>query len=185
VDCSKVAIGIVLTAPSIPLLFQGEEYAASTPFQYFAHHDEPELVKAVREGRKREFAAFGWDPEEIPDPESVETLERSKLNWDEKGEGHHAAMLEWVRKLIQLRRRSVSLNDGDPGHVKVAYDEKRRWLTMDRGLVTVMCNLGNEPVEFENARRLPVVLASRDDVAAMEAKVVLPPNCLAILSGEK
>jgi maltooligosyltrehalose trehalohydrolase len=94
-------------------------------------------------------------------------------------------MLEWVRKLIQLRRRSVSLNDGDPGHVKVAYDEKRRWLTMDRGLVTVMCNLGNEPMEFENARRLPVVLASRDDVAAMEAKVVLPPNCLAILSGEK
>jgi maltooligosyltrehalose trehalohydrolase len=185
VDRAKVAVGIVLTAPSIPLLFQGEEYAASTPFQYFAHHEDPAMAKAVREGRKREFAAFGWDPEEIPDPESVETLERSKLNWDEVHEGHHAAMLEWVRKLIQLRRRSVSLNDGDPGHVKVAFDEKRRWLTMDRGLVTVMCNLGNETVEFENARRLPLVLASCDDVATMEAKVVLPPNCLAILSGEK
>ena len=86
-DRAKVAAGIVLTAPFLPLIFQGEEFAASTPFQYFADHDDPEMAKAVSEGRRREFAAFGWDPEVIPDPEKVETFERSKLKWDEVSGG--------------------------------------------------------------------------------------------------
>jgi maltooligosyltrehalose trehalohydrolase len=181
---AKVAAGIVLMAPAIPLLFQGEEYAASTPFQYFADHEDPEMVKAVSEGRRREFAAFGWDPDVIPDPERVETFERSKLRWDEAQEGEHGEMLEWYRKLIHLRRSSASLNDGDPGHVKVAFDEKRRWLVMDRGLAKVMWNLGSETVELENPGRFPLVLASSGDVRVWEERVALPPDSLAILSGE-
>ena len=98
----------MLTAPFIPLIFQGEEFAASTPFQYFADHDDPEMARAVSEGRRREFAAFGWDPAVIPDPEKVETFERSKLKWDEAGEGRHAEMMEWYRRLIRLRRSSIS-----------------------------------------------------------------------------
>ena len=112
---------LVLTAPFIPMLFQGEEFAASTPFQYFADHEDPEMAKAVSEGRRREFAAFGWPSEAIPDPEKRETFERSKLNWDEVHEGHHAEMLEWYTQLIHLRRRSPSLNDGDMGHVEVRF----------------------------------------------------------------
>ena len=106
---AKVAAGLMLTAPFIPLMFQGEEFAASTPFQYFADHDDPEMARAVSEGRRREFAAFGWDPEVIPDPEKVETFERSKLKWDEAREDQHAEMMEWYRSLIRLRlHRRVS-----------------------------------------------------------------------------
>lgn len=183
-DCAKVATGIVMMSPFIPLIFQGEEFAASTPFQYFADHDDPAMAKAVLEGRKREFAAFGWDPNVIPDPEKLETFQRSKLKWDERKEGKHREMLDWFRKLIHLRRHSPSLNDGDLGHTKVTFDEQKRWLTMERGMVRMMCNLGNEPVELENSGSRPLVLASRDDVQVIGDKVLLPASTLAVLSGE-
>jgi maltooligosyltrehalose trehalohydrolase len=93
-------------------------------------------------------------------------------------------MLEWYRELIDLRRHSASLNDGDMGHVKVRFDEARRWLTLDRGLVRVMCNLGPETVELENPAHLPLLLASKGNIEANADKVRLPPDSLAILSGE-
>ena len=82
-DRAKLAIALVLTAPFIPLLFQGEEYAAATPFLYFADHEDPEMARAVSEGRKKEFAAFGFAEQQIPDPEAPETFQRSKINWAE------------------------------------------------------------------------------------------------------
>jgi maltooligosyltrehalose trehalohydrolase len=184
-DRAKVAAGIVLTAPFIPMLFQGEEYAASTPFQYFADHEDAEMAKAVKEGRQGEFAAFGWKPEDIPDPEKVETFQRSKLNWNEIHEGRHEEMLEWYRRLITLRRDSPSLNDGTPRQTKASFDEDKRWLVMERGDMTVMCNLGISPVELENSRQLPLLLGSRADVEVAADKVVLPPDTLVVLSGEK
>ena len=182
---SKVALGLVLTAPFVPMLFQGEEYAASTPFQYFADHDDPEMAKAVSEGRKREFAAFGWDPTVIPDPEKRETFERSKLNWDEVHEGKHGEMLEWTRSLIALRRGSISLNDGDPGHVDVEYDEAKRWLLMKRGCVLVVLNLGEDEVQLDNPEGFPLRLASRPEVTIADGKVSLPPDSFAVLTGEE
>ncbi|HTD96761.1 MAG TPA: malto-oligosyltrehalose trehalohydrolase [Edaphobacter sp.] len=181
---AKVAAGIVLTAPFIPMIFQGDEYAASSPFQYFADHEDPAMAKAVSEGRKREFAAFGWSEAEIPDPESMETFERSKLRWDEVSQGRHGEMLEWFKKLIHLRRSSASLNDGDVGHVKTSFDEERRWLVMDRGLVKVMCNLGDQPVELENLGGFALLLVSGDGVEVSGEKVTVPSNRLAIFSGE-
>ena len=80
----KIAAALVLTSPFIPLLFQGEEWGASTPFQYFTDHDDPELGRAVREGRRVEFAGFGWAPEAIPDPQDPATFARSKLDWQER-----------------------------------------------------------------------------------------------------
>jgi maltooligosyltrehalose trehalohydrolase len=183
-DQAKVAAGIVLTSPFVPMLFQGEEFAASTPFQYFADHEDPEMARSVREGRRREFAAFGWNPNDIPDPGKKETFERSKLKWDEVHEGRHAEMLEWYRKLIYLRHRSASLNDGDLGHVRVEFDEKKRWLTMERGVVKVCSNLGNAPVEFLEPEGASLVLTSREDVVVVEGKIMLPPDTLAIFSAE-
>jgi maltooligosyltrehalose trehalohydrolase len=183
-DRAKVAAGVVLTAPFIPMIFEGEEFAASTPFQYFADHEDPEMAKSVKNGRRAEFAAFGWNPEDIPDPEKVETFQRSKLNWDEVHEGRHEEMLEWYRTLIGLRKRSASLNDGEPGQTKVSFDEEKSWLVMERGLITVMCNLGEKKVMLENSRRIPLLLASRAGVEAEDDRVALPPNSLAILSGE-
>lgn len=184
-DRAKVAAGIVFMAPFIPMIFEGEEFAASTPFQYFADHEDPEMARAVLEGRKREFAAFGWNPDEIPDPEKIETFNRSTLKWDEIHEVKHNEMLEWYRRLIQLRRHSASLNDGDMGHVKVLFDEKKKWVTMERGQIKMLCNLGLESVEFENPDRLPVVLASRSDVQVNGEKISLPSDTLVILSSEK
>jgi maltooligosyltrehalose trehalohydrolase len=183
-DCAKVAAGIVLTAPFGPLLFQGEEYAASTPFLYFADHDDPEMAKAVSAGRKKEFAAFGFEELEVPDPEARATFERSRLNWDEVEEDCHKEMLEWYRALIRLRRRSISLNDGDMGHVKVRYSEADRWLAMDRGGVRVLANLGQQEAVFDVAEAFRLALVSREGVEAKAGNILLPPNTLAVLSCE-
>jgi maltooligosyltrehalose trehalohydrolase len=143
------------------------------------------MARSVKEGRRGEFAAFGWNPVDIPDPESEETFLRSKLRWDEAHEGRHEEMLEWYRRLIALRRGSPSLNNGEPGQTKVRFDEERRFLVMERGAVTVICNLGEERMEFENPKRIPLVMASRSDVKTAKSAVVLPPDTLAILSTEK
>jgi maltooligosyltrehalose trehalohydrolase len=184
-DRAMVASAIVLTAPFVPMIFQGEEFAASTPFQYFADHDDPAMAKAVLEGRKREFAAFGWNPDVIPDPEKTETFERSKLNWDEVHKERHGKMLEWYRRIIRLRRDSPSLNDGDMDHVKVRFDESSRWLIVDRNRIRMLCNLGEAPVELENPGQYPLLLASRDGIEVRGEKVLLPPDSAAIFSCEK
>jgi maltooligosyltrehalose trehalohydrolase len=184
-DRAKVAAGIVLTAPFIPMIFQGEEYAASTPFLYFADHEDPEMARLVKEGRRGEFAAFGWNPADIPDPDCVQTFKRSKLKWDEVHQGRHEEMFQWYRRLIALRRGSASLNDGTPGQAKVSFDEEKKWLVMVRGAVTVMGNLGTELVELSNPGGLSLLLASRADVEVAGDRVLLPPDTLAVLSGEK
>lgn len=83
---AKIGAALVLTSPFVPMLFHGEEFAASSPFQYFTDHDEDALAHAVSEGRRREFAAFGWKPEDVPDPQDAETFRRSKLDWAELDE---------------------------------------------------------------------------------------------------
>jgi maltooligosyltrehalose trehalohydrolase len=183
-DAAKVAAGLVLTAPFVPLLFQGEEFAASTPFLYFADHDDAEMARAVLEGRRKEFAAFGFSEQEIPDPAARATFERSRLNWPEAGEGRHREMLEWYRALIRLRRRSAALNDGDLGHIHVRWSEADRWLAMDRGGVQVLANLGRQEARFEVAQGFRVALVSREIAGANAGKMVLPANTLAVLSSE-
>jgi maltooligosyltrehalose trehalohydrolase len=184
-DCAKVAAGILLTSPFVPLLFEGEEYAASTPFLYFADHDDAAMAKAVSEGRKKEFAAFGFDQQEVPDPEARETFERSRLNWNEVGEGHHKEMLDWYRALIRLRRNSIALNDGDRGHLSVKFSEEKRWMTMDRGAVQVLVNLGEEATSFDLPEDFHVALTSREDVSQQSGKLSLSPNTLVVISSEE
>jgi maltooligosyltrehalose trehalohydrolase len=185
IDRAKVAVGIVLTAPFVPMLYQGEEYAASTPFQYFADHEDPEMAKAVSAGRKKEFAAFGWDEGVIPDPEDPETFHRSKLNWDEVQQGRHAEMLDWVKQMIRLRRSSTSFNDGELNHTKVRYSEEDRWLVMERGHVHVLANLGTEPVALDVPERYRLAACSRPGVQPLAGKIALPADTLAVLSGEE
>ena len=141
-DLLKVGAALVLTSPFVPMLFMGEEWGATSPFQYFTAHEDPELGPAVSEGRKREFAAFGWDPDSIPDPQDAATYERSKLDWSELDEQPHADLLDWHRNLIALRRECHELTDGRLDRVEVAYSEEDRWLTMSRGRITVACNFG-------------------------------------------
>ena len=94
---------VLLSAPSVPLLFQGEEWGARTPFQFFADHRDPVIRRATTEGRIREFAAFGWDRDEVPDPEDRATFERSRLDWSELQREPHRELLAWYRDLIARR----------------------------------------------------------------------------------
>src|SRR5690606_15378632 len=133
----RLAAALVLTAPHVPMLFMGEEWGASTPFCYFTDHVDAGLADAVREGRRAEFAAFGWDPAAIPDPQAEETFRRSVLRWDERAQGGHARILAWYRDLIALRRRTPELLDGRRDRVRVAWDEAG-WIRVARGPVTVV-----------------------------------------------
>ena len=162
----------------------GEEYAASTPFLYFADHEDEEMAKLVAEGRKREFADFGFDGDEIPNPEDPSSFTNSKLNWEEVHQGVHEEMFQWVRSLIHIRRRSNCLNDGDRGHLHVTYSDEKSWLRMDRKLVSVACNLGPDPVQFKFAENYRLVIASSSGATFSPAALTLPSNCFAIVSAE-
>jgi len=173
----KVAAALVLLGPSVPMLFQGEEWAASTPFLYFTDHDDPELGKAVTEGRRREFASFGWDPADVPDPQDPETFRRSKLDWDEVARPPHAGVLDWHRRLIALRRSTPGLAGGA---VEVTYDDGRRWLVLTRGTVTVACNFGIGSVTV-SVPPGTVALASDDRVSVEHDRAVLPAESVVVL----
>jgi maltooligosyltrehalose trehalohydrolase len=102
----RVAAAIIALQPSLPLYFQGEEWAAKEPFLYFTSHGDPALAQAVREGRREEFKQFGWQGE-VPDPQSPETFLRSKIDRSRKD----PAALAWHRELVRLRREHPSLQD--------------------------------------------------------------------------
>jgi maltooligosyltrehalose trehalohydrolase len=142
----QLAIKAVLTlgSPYTAMLFMGEEWGASTPFQFFSSHPEPELARATAEGRKAEFAEHGWDADDIPDPQDPQTFARSKLNWNEVDSGEHARLYTFYRDLIALRRTETDLADPWLEHVVVDYDEDQRWIVMRRNRLVIACNLGTE-----------------------------------------
>jgi maltooligosyltrehalose trehalohydrolase len=176
---AKIAAALVLTAPFVPLLFQGEEFSASAPFQYFTDH-EPKLGKLVSEGRRKEFVHFGWKPEEIPDPQAETTFTNSKLDWSEAGVGRHAAMTEWYRQLIRLRRTTPELTNGRLNEVSVAFDEDDQWLVMDRGPIQVACNLGSEDLQIELPPGSELLLGS-DGVVLNGEELVLPADSVSVV----
>ena len=177
----KIGAALVLAAPFVPLLFQGEEWGASAPFQYFADLQDPELARAVREGRKREFASFGWQ-EELPDPMSEGTFERCKLGWGELTREPHASLFAWYRDLARLRASRPGLQDGRLVDVRVAWDERARWLRLDRGGVSVAVHLGAGPmaVPLPDRRAWEIALAS-SPAELREGEVMLHGEAVAIL----
>ena len=178
---TKIAAAIVLTSPFIPLLFQGEEFAASTPFQYFTHYEDTEIGRLVSEGRKREFEGFGWAADEIPDPQDKATFERSKLDWSDLKKPVHAAILQWYKDLIHLRRTLNDLEDGNLSAIHVRFDEQANWLVIERGQVRVACNLGAGRVTLEIGKGAELLLASDPSFLLSEAGIELGPDSVAIL----
>jgi len=180
-DRAKIGAAVMLLAPFLPMLFQGEEWAASSPFQYFADHDEPEMARLVSEGRRKEFEAFGWGPGSIPDPESRDTFERSKLSWEEVASAEHAEMLAWYRQLIHLRRSSLALNNGDPGNTKVLYNQAEMWFRMRRGDISLTFNLGEKERRLPLGERSQLLLASREGIRLENDQLALPPDTVAVV----
>jgi len=177
---AKIAAALEMTAPFVPMIFQGEEWAATAPFLYFTNHED-ELGKLVSEGRKKEFAAFGWDKAEVPDPQARETFEGSKLNWEERGQGEHAEMLDWYRKLIALRRSATELTDGDLAAVRVRFSQDDHWVVMERGAWTVAFSLAEEPVAVKVRGGSEMMLSSSAEMALKDGELRLAPDSVAIL----
>ena len=176
----RAAAALLLTTPFTPIVFMGEEWGASTPFQYFTDH-HAELGKAVSEGRKREFSSFGWKPEDVPDPQDVATFERSKLKWAEVAQSPHREMLEWYRALIALRRRMPPARGPVGEGVHVDVDEVARRIAIARDGVAVFVNLGEADWNAKLEGPMKVALSSPTDIAVEKGKVCLPPSSVAVL----
>lgn len=116
-EALKLAAAAYLLAPQTPMLFMGEEYGEKKPFLFFTHHSDETLIHALREGRRKEFAAFNWQGE-IPDPQSENTFYGSALSW-EAADGERAALLECYRALIALRKDTPALKHHGPGCIEV------------------------------------------------------------------
>lgn len=127
-----LAAGTALLSPYIPMLFMGEEYAESAPFQYFVSHGDAALIEAVRKGRQKEFAEFGWTGD-IPDPQSETTFLGCKLHWDLQADGRHRVLWNFYQELLRLRRDVPLLANLDKDGMEITSfaDQKvllvRRW----------------------------------------------------------
>jgi maltooligosyltrehalose trehalohydrolase len=123
----KAIAALTVLSPFVPLLFQGEEWGAQTPFLYFTDHEDPELGRLVAEGRSKEFSSFRWQGA-VPNPQEPETFARSKLNWSELPQAPHAEIYEWYRRLIHLRhgkrgRAKAAVNvDAKSGSLRFVHD---------------------------------------------------------------
>jgi maltooligosyltrehalose trehalohydrolase len=163
------------------MLFQGEEWGASTPFQYFTNHRDADLGRAVSDGRRSEFISFGWDPDQVPDPQAETTFEASKLRWEEVATAPHEGLLAWYQQLIRLRRRLRALADPRLSSVEVDVDEQAGTLVVHREGVDILVNLGAGPATFTVPSGTVVLAASGPDVGLDNASVVVPVDAVAIV----
>jgi maltooligosyltrehalose trehalohydrolase len=164
------------------MLFQGEEWAASTPFQYFTDHRDAGLGALVTEGRRREFAEFGWRLEDIPDPQAESTFLDSKLRWRDLEIETHASMQRWYRDLIAMRRRSPALRDVRLEHVHVESNEEQGWLRMTRGGFCTVVNFASRPAAIPlSATAAEILLAPAGACQLQPGVAQLAPHGCAII----
>jgi maltooligosyltrehalose trehalohydrolase len=167
---------LTLAGPFTPMLFQGEEWAASTPFQFFTSHPEPDLGRATAEGRLAEFEQMGWDPAVVPDPQDPATFTRSHLDWAEASGGRHARILATYRELARLRREHADLTDPrfDRGGCDV--DEDRRLFRMRRGSLEIVVNFADEPTDVELRHARQTLFSTPGGAIAANGRIALPAH---------
>ena len=174
----RVGAVLLLTSPFTPMLWMGEEWAASTRWPFFTSHPEPELARATAEGRVAEFGDHGWDVSQMIDPQDPRAYREAILNWGEVAEPAHAGMLDLYRRLIALRAAEPDLHDPDLRRVSVEFDEQARWLVVYRGALRIAANLAAEP------QPVPVtgeVILTTGPAEIVDGSVVLGPQSAAVL----
>jgi len=190
----RVGATLLLTSPFTPMLWMGEEWAASTRWPFFTSHPEPELAKVTGEGRLAEFAeqwgsprqedgvagGGGWDVSQMIDPQDPAAYREAVLDWDELAEAPHRQMLEFYRRLIALRAAEPDLSAGHLAALRVDYDDEQRWLVVHRGAFRVAANLSGQPREFDLAAS-EVVFATDDAVRLDGGTLRLPAETAAIV----
>ncbi len=118
VEKLKLTAGAVILSPYIPLLFMGEEYAETAPFQYFVSHSDESLIEAVRKGRLNEFSSFRWEGD-VPDPQDSKTHQNSKVSSELHGIGVHKYIFEYYKAIIRLRKEVPALSNLIRGNIEV------------------------------------------------------------------
>lgn len=175
---------LVLLGPFTPMLFQGEEWAASTPFAFFTSHPEPELGRATAEGRLAEFERMGWDPAVVPDPQDPETFAMSRLDWSEtdpgRDGGRHARVLGLYRALGALRRTRPELTDPSFAATRCEIDEEQRLVLLWRRGTLVALNLGERPVTVPGLEGA-LLLGTRSGPTLTDGTLTLPPHAGAVV----
>jgi maltooligosyltrehalose trehalohydrolase len=175
----RVGAVLLLTCAFTPMLWMGEEWAASTRWPFFTSHPEPELAEATGKGRVAEFGDHGWDVSQMIDPQDEDAYRSAVLDWDESGRGEHAEMLELYNRLIALRASEPELTDADLRNVHVDIDEDERWLVMHRGGLRVIANLSTQP------RSVPVdafdLLLATGTLEVGNGEVTVGPQSAAIV----
>jgi maltooligosyltrehalose trehalohydrolase len=195
-DAGDLAIeaALVLCSPFTPMVFMGEEWGATTPWQFFTDHPEPELAEAIRRGRRIEFSGHGWATlygghVDVPDPQASSTFESSRLDWSEPGQARHLRLLAWYRDLVALRHREPDLAGGTRD-VVVRYADDGSWVVLQRGAIRVVCVLSGIPTSVP--LDLPVgsdqveaseVLLTWDTVAVRGGEAHLPGRSVAVIRG--
>lgn len=161
----ELAAFCTVLSPFVPLLFMGEEYGESSPFQFFSDHIDERIARATREGRRREFADFTRFGEELPDPQDVATFERSKLRRERDG-----ATADLYRDLLSARRL---LEPGKPD--EISFDEEARWLRVRRGAFEIMLSFAARAQVVPCRGGRIVELATGEGALARDGGVELPP----------
>jgi maltooligosyltrehalose trehalohydrolase len=130
-EALKLAAALMLVAPALPLLFMGEEYGETAPFQFFTSFLDPELAEAVRRGRAAEFSRFAWEGA-IPDPTLPLTFVRSRLNHSLAAAPRHCALRDYYRAWLGLRRAHPALGARNKERTRVELDPSGAVLTVTR-----------------------------------------------------
>jgi maltooligosyltrehalose trehalohydrolase len=183
-----IAAVLTMTGPNTPMLFMGEEWGASTPWQFFTSHPEPELGKATAEGRIAEFEKMGWDPAVVPDPQDPESFQRSKLDWSESETGDHKRLLAVYRELSVLRRTVPAFTDPSFAHLTATHSDEFRWFRLDRGPVTTLVNFGPDAVTIPVAGQsfgADVLFSTDPNARFLDNQVTLPAHSALILHWSK
>jgi len=179
-EAQKVAAAVYLFSPFVPMLFQGEEWAASTPFLYFTDHQDPDLGEAVREGRQHEFS---FQSSDVPDPQSPETAAASVLRWNERESAPHAEMLAWYRSLITLRHTSPELSAGRRDDMGVGFDEDAVTLWVHRGRLSLYCNFSQSSRTFSGVEGAKILAGSSSEVELKRDGLLSLPGLSAAVLG--
>jgi maltooligosyltrehalose trehalohydrolase len=185
-DDDQLACAALLTlcGPFSPMLFMGEEWAASTPFQFFTSHPEPDLGRVTAEGRLAEFERMGWDPADVPDPQDPATFERSKLDWSESARGRHAVLLDVYRRLAELRRTVPALTDPSFVGMVATADADTRLFQLKRANLLLAVNFGDAATSVATSGEL--LFSTPSGPAVTASGLSIPPHggVLVRLDGE-
>ncbi len=164
---------VTLLSPFTPMIFMGEEWGATTPWQFFSSHPEPELAEAIRQGRLAEFAQMDWDVSAVPDPQDPATFAASKLDWSELSRPPHAELLDLTSRLLHIRRTYPDFTDPRFDAGRAESDDEAGWLVLERGSMILVVNFADRPSTVAVGRRQlsPVIVLGEAEVAGADIRL--------------